>query len=172
MAETEAKKAGGKIETSERKVWIFQGNPLRYRVYEALCDESLKEDTWIVSRYSNEIRAGDIGSIWKARYASGIYAVGELISNPQLMFEVPGSSKYWINQSERDKKALRVLISYKLKLRLTTALFSKELGKIPELHNMDIFKQSQGTNFRVKPSEWNVINELLKRNYNFDFDSS
>jgi hypothetical protein len=155
-------------EKPEQKVWIFQGNPLKYRVYESLCDENLKQDTWLVSRYGDEIHVGDVGLIWKARKGSGIYAVGDIISNPQEMYELPESRKYWIYESDRGKKALRVLISYKLKLKLTNALFSKELSAIPELRYMEIFRQPQGTNFRVKPPEWQIIRELLKRKYNFE----
>jgi hypothetical protein len=73
-----------------------------------------------------------------------------------------------IDKTNRGKKILRVLIRYKLKLKLTNALFSKDLKKIPELRDMQIFKQSQGTNFRVGPSQWQVIKELLKRKYNFE----
>lgn len=106
MIGKETEKNNDKMETAERKVWIFQGNPQRYRVYEALCDENLMEDTWLVSHYRNEIHIGDIGLIWKAREASGIYAVGEIISNPQMMSELPESSKYWIVEADRGRKAL------------------------------------------------------------------
>jgi len=129
MADGESKNID---QIAERKVWIFQGNPLIYRVYEALCDESLKEDTWLVSHYRDEIHIGDIALIWKARNASGIYAVGEITSNPQVMNELPESSKYWINESDKGKKALRVIIIYKLRLRLTNALFKNELSRIKE----------------------------------------
>ncbi len=167
MADKESKKAIDK--TAEPNVWIFQGNPLVYRVYESLCDESLKEDTWLVSRYAEEIRIGDIALIWKARRASGIYAVGEIISNPQMMRELPESSKYWIKESDKGKKALRVLISYKLRLRLTDALFKDELARMPELKNMQVLRQSQGTNFRVTALEGDAIQRLLKERYNFNF---
>ena len=29
------------------KVWMFQANPLRYAVYDALADDNLKEDVWV-----------------------------------------------------------------------------------------------------------------------------
>ena len=82
------------------------------------------------------------------------------------MYELEESSKYRKFESDRNKRVMRVLIGYKLKLRLTNALFSKELGAIPELRDMEIFKQPQGTNFRVKPSEWQIISNLLKQKYN------
>jgi hypothetical protein len=152
----------------EPRVWIFQANPLRYRFYEALCDENLKKDTWLVNRFSDEIRVGDIGLIWKARFERGIYAVGRIISAPKMMKELPESTKYWTSASDRSKEALRVVINYQLKLTLATALTRNELSKIPGLQNMTILRQSQGTNFRVRPSEWQIISDLLKRKYNFE----
>ncbi len=157
-----------KEETLERSVWIFQGNPLKYDLYNSLSDENLKEDTWLVSRYRNEMHIGDIALIWKARYASGIYAVGDIVTHPQEMFDLPESRKYWKFQSDRNKKALRVIVRYKLKLKLINALFSKELKKISGLQSMEIFIQPQGTNFRVKSSEWQIISDLLKQKYTFE----
>ena len=150
-----------------KRVWIFHGNPQKHEVYNSLIDEKLKEDTWLVSRYQSEIRIGDIALIWKAGQGSGIYAVGEVLTNPQLMYDPPESRMYWKSEADKNKKAVRVLISYKLKLRLTNALFRKELGVISGLRNMEILKQPQGTNFRVNPSEWLIICDLLKRKYNF-----
>jgi hypothetical protein len=128
----------------------------------------LKKDTWLISRFGDEIKVGDIGLIWKARFERGIYAVGRIITAPRMMKELPESTKYWTSASDRGKEAMRVVISYQLKLTLATALTSDELIKIPGLQNMTILRQSQGTNFRVKPSEWQIIRDLLKRKYKFE----
>lgn len=73
MAETEINKTvDSELNSSKRNVWIFQGNPKKYEVYNSLLDESLKEDTWLVSRYRDDIRIGDITLIWKAGQRSGI----------------------------------------------------------------------------------------------------
>jgi len=85
-----------------------------------------------------------------------------------MMKESPESTKYWASVSDRGKEALRVVINYQLKLTLVTALTSKELRKIPGLQNMTIFRQSQGTNFKVTSSEWKIISDLLKRKFNFE----
>ena len=169
MAEKEViKKVDSEMEISKRRVWIFQGNPLKYEVYNSLVDENLKEAAWLVNRYRDEIHVGDIGLIWKARQRSGIYAVGEIMSEPQVMYDLEESRKYWKYESDRNKKALRVKVHYKLRLKLTNALLSKELGAIPELRNMEIFRQPEGTNFRVKASEWQIISDLLRQKYNFE----
>ena len=34
---------------SERRVWIFQANPKRYDLLEALRDPDLEEDVWLVN---------------------------------------------------------------------------------------------------------------------------
>jgi|WetSurMetagenome_2_1015567.scaffolds.fasta_scaffold287185_2 hypothetical protein len=85
------------------------------------------------------------------------------------MLDLEQSRKYWKFESEQNKKAIRVLVNYKLKLRLTNALYRNELNMNPLLSNMEIFRQSQGTNFRVKPAEWQIIRLLLKQKYDFDF---
>jgi predicted RNA-binding protein with PUA-like domain len=156
------------IKAIERKVWIFQGNPIRYRLYQSLCNENLKEAAWLVSRYRDEIHIGDIALIWKARYRNGIYAVGEVTSSPQEIYDLPESQPYWVDPLDRNKKALRVIIHYRLKLSLITALTSKELRAITELSHMEILTQKVGTNFKVRPSEWQIISDLLKRKYNFE----
>lgn len=66
-----------------------------------------KEDTWLVSRYRDDIRIGDITLIWKAGQRSGIYAVGEILTNPQEMYDPPESRKYWKSEVDKNKKAVR-----------------------------------------------------------------
>jgi hypothetical protein len=94
--------------------------------------------------------------------------VGEIIADPQEMYDLPESEKYWKFKVDKDRKAVRVLIHYKLKLKLTNALLGQELRTIPELRNMEIFEQPQGTNFRVSNIQWQVIQSLLKTRYNFE----
>ncbi len=151
----------------EQKVWIFQATPLTYDVYSSLLDDKLAEAAWLVNRYKDEIHAGDIALIWKARKRSGIYAVGNVTTDPAFMYDLEESRKYWKSQ-EGNEKALRVKILYKLRLRLTNALFKTELQRIQTLKNLQIFKQSEGTNFKVEPFEWQTILDLLKTQYNFE----
>lgn len=43
MAETEINKTvDSELNSSKRNIWIFQGNPKKYEVYNSLLDESLK----------------------------------------------------------------------------------------------------------------------------------
>jgi hypothetical protein len=157
-----------KAETApKRKVWIFQGNSkTTYRLYESLCD-GIEKAAWLVNLYKNEIRPGDVALIWKAGNYSGIYAVGEIITGPDEMLDLPDSMKYWRSEKEKTKKALRVIIQYKFRRNLTNALFKEDLIKAG-LGNLSILKQPEATNFSVSPSEWQIIRDLLKKKYNFE----
>lgn len=61
----------------EERVWIFQTNPNRYDILNALSDLSYNKETWLVNQYQNEIKQGDIALIWMSgNKDGGIYAVG------------------------------------------------------------------------------------------------
>jgi hypothetical protein len=153
-------------DAAQRKIWIFQANPQRYDVMNALADDNLKEDTWLVSRYKNEIRSGHVGLIWMSGKESGIYAVVDIISNPEMMYDSEESTKYWVNESDKRQMMLRVKLAYKLKL-LNNPILREELKNVLELQDMDIFRFAQGTNFRVTNNEWQAIVSLLKNRYDF-----
>lgn len=153
-------------ETGQRRVWIFQANPQRYDVLNALADESLNDDVWLVSRYQNEIHTGHIGLIWMSGKESGIYAVVDVTSNPQMLLDSEQSTKYWVSESDKRQMMLRVKIRYKLKL-INNPIFKQELKNIPELDEMEIFRRPIGTNFKVTNNEWQAILGLLKRRFDF-----
>lgn len=143
-------------------VWIFQANPKRYDILNALADERLDEDVWLVSQYKDSIKKGDIGLVWMSGKEAGIYAVIDIISDPAYLRESKVSAQYWI--SEEDKEQIRLRIKYKYKIKLMNDYVSREeLKNIPELANMKIFKIAQGTNFPVTNEEWNAISDLIKK---------
>jgi predicted RNA-binding protein with PUA-like domain len=146
---------------SERKIWIFQAVPTRYDLLGALADKSLTEDVWMVKQYVNEIRSGHIGLLWMAGKKAGIYALVDVISDPQMLRESEQSAKYWLDDFDRGQLRLRVKILRKSVL--TNPILKDELKHIPELKNMEIFRQPQGTNKRVTNEEWNHILPLLKK---------
>jgi 5-methylcytosine-specific restriction protein B len=148
-----------------RKAWIFQANTKKYKLLESL--DLLERERWLVNRYADEISAGDIAFIWKAGQRSGIYAVGEIVSNPELTTDFPESMQYWVDRSEGEKNALRVEIRYLRKFSLLTSLKKGELGRNQQLANMSIFRQPQATNFRVTNSQFEAISKLLETKYGF-----
>ena len=90
---------------------------------------------------------------------SGIYALTRIETDPLLLSEYPAEKKYWIGQSEKEE-AIRVKMTI-LKRLINNPILRKTVLDIKELSNLSIIKQSQGTNFPVKNSEWRVISQFL-----------
>lgn len=158
------KKMDLEADTAQRKVWMFQANPEKYDILNALADDSFNDDVWLVSRYQNLIRSGHIGLIWMSGKEGGIFAVVDITSNPQMLYDSEQSTKYWISESDRSQLKLRVKIRYKLKL-INNPILKEELKNIADLENMDIFRRPIGSNFKVTNEEWQIILNLLKKRY-------
>jgi predicted RNA-binding protein with PUA-like domain len=91
----------------------------------------------------------------------GIYAVGEITSNPEYLIDSEAESKYWFSDDDKEKKKLRVKFIYKTKLA-NNPLSRDEIKNVPELKNISIFKQPQGTNFPVTDEEWELLSKLIQ----------
>jgi len=141
-------------------VWIFQSNPERFDILNAL--EELDEDVWEVNRYKDKIKAKDIGIIWMSGKDGGIYAISDVVTNPDYMGESEEVAKFWHSEDDRNQIRLRVKLQYRLKL-LNNPMLRHELKNIPQLKNMSIFKQPQGINFPVTESEWSILSDLIKK---------
>ena len=147
-----------------QRVWIFQANPNRFDILNALSDTSYNKDTWLVNQYQNEIKAGDTALIWMSGTKDGgIYAVGEVLTNPMVIHDNPETDKYWLSEDDRGKEKLRVNIKFNNKL-LNHPVFRSELKKLDGLKNLSIFKIPRGTNFPVEESEWQIIKEQIENN--------
>lgn len=148
---------------SSRKsnIWIFQANPKKYDILNALDDFNIEENHWLVNQCGESIAKGDLCLIWMSGKEGGIYAVGEITSNPELLTDSEAESKYWISEGDKERKRLRVKFVYKTKL-VDNPLLRQEIQDVSELKNLSILKQPQGTNFPVTEKEWNIISELIQ----------
>jgi len=163
---SETKKITQSLELPDAdKAWIFQANPNRYDILNALADDDIgTEKHWLVNQHKNEILKGDIGLIWLSGREGGIYAVVEITSNPEMLIATEKEEKYWIDSEDKNKNRLRVKMKITLNL-LNNPITKETLIKTAGLENLSIFRQSQGTNFRVSNSEWEIINnKFLKQN--------
>lgn len=151
-------------DTGQRRVWIFQANPKTYDVLNALSNIDIEEYVWKVVQHKNEIHAGHLGLIWMSGKEGGIYAVIDVASNPQMLYDSEEETAFWLNEQDKNQLLLRVKYKYKLKLT-NNPITRRELLNIPELKNMEIFKRPQGTNKRVTNEEWKHILPLLKKRY-------
>jgi len=127
--------------------WIFQGVPTRYDVAEKLKEGT--EETWLVSRFREEIAVGDIAYLWRAgeQNKRGIYGWGTIIGKPK-QYEGWG----W-----------GVPIRYEK--RFPQHLRARELGSNPDFKEFLLFRMSVGTNFKVTKDEANALNRLIKEKF-------
>jgi EVE domain/Endonuclease NucS len=142
-------------------VWIFQANPQRYDILNALADNKIgNKKHWLVNQYKQKIRQGHLGLIWMSGKDAGIYAIVRIDSNPRIMGQYEPEKKYWIDASEASREALRVEISI-LKKLINNPVLKKDLVKVRQLENMSILKRFQGTNFPVTNREWQILSKFL-----------
>ena len=150
-----------KIHSGKSNVWIFQANPKRYDILNAVDDSNIGDNHWLVNQCKNYISKGDLCLIWMSGKDGGIYAVGEITSNPEYLIDSEAESKYWFSDDDKEKKKLRVKFIYKTKLA-NNPLSRDEIKNVPELKNLSIFKQPQGTNFPVTDEEWELLSKLIQ----------
>jgi energy-coupling factor transporter ATP-binding protein EcfA2 len=123
--------------------WLFQSNPKIYDLIDELKNLQVgDEDSWRVNRYRSEMKPGDIVILWVSGQQAGIYALGELTDEPK-------------NENGE------VWVSYRYTHILDTPISRDTIKAHPILHNMQIIRMPQGTNFRVTDEEWNVLQTLL-----------
>lgn len=144
------------------KIWIFQCDPKKYRIKNALADnEVIKGFHWRVNKYEIEIAKGHIGLIWCCGKSAGIYAITELISDPGEFIESEAEKKYWIDSTDEEEAKFRV------KMKLIKSLIenpvTKETIKRNGFQELSILSMPRGTNFRVTIEEWITLKQLIEK---------
>lgn len=152
------------VRSDKPKAWIFQANPQRFDILNALTDERLQEDVWLVSQHKSEIKKSDIGLIWMSGKEAGIYAITDVVSDPEFLVESPMSAQYWMGEEDKLKSKLRVKYRYKMKFQ-DNPIYKQELKNVPELSNLSILRFFQGTNFSVTDKEWEIISRMIEKKY-------
>jgi hypothetical protein len=141
-------------------VWIFQANPARYDILNALSDPVVGNTIhWLVARHKNKIHKGHLGLVWLSGESAGIYAVCRIETEPTIIKELPAESIYWLNSDDLTEK-LRVRMTV-LKRLVNKPILKRDLLKLPNTKDMFIIKAPQGTNFAVTETEWQAIAMLL-----------
>ena len=148
------------VDESLTSVWIFQGNPKRYDVLNALSDPEIGNTIhWLVNQNRSKIKKGHLAIIWMSGQESGIYAIGRIECNPKLMSDPLNERKYWSDDSD-SVDAFRVRISI-IKRLLNNPIRKDTLLKIADLSGLSILRYCQGTNFPVRNKEWSVISSII-----------
>jgi hypothetical protein len=150
------------LPVSER-VWIFQANPQRYDILNALADNEIGEEMhWTVNQHKKEIDKGDVGIIWLSGKEAGIYAITEILTAPTIMEEPETERKYWTDTEDKEGDKLRVKMKI-IKNMLSCPLTKEKIKLTNGLQHMSIFLNPRGTNFPVKSDEWDKIRDLIKQ---------
>ena len=143
-----------------QSVWIFQANPNRYDILNALGDPALQSQCWQVNQHKDRIKLGDLALIWMSGREAGIYAVTEVTSEPTVMSDLPGEEKYWVNEEDRGAQRLKVMVTIRENL-INHPVYRHQLLDAEGLKNLSILKFWQGTNFPVSDVEWGVIRKMI-----------
>jgi len=147
----------------QSRSWVFQFNPAIYRWFDWM-KENRETERWLASQHAGYIHQGDKVAIWASGEKAGVYAIGEIVTNPEEEPLNPEQKRYWTKKAEmdiykfRDKSSVKVKY---LKIIIDRPLPEDECRKDPLLSDMQVLKNPQGTNFPLTKGQWNRILELV-----------
>jgi hypothetical protein len=80
--------------------WIFQTNPLKFRIYDFWRDYPNKfEMTWAVRQYQKEVKKGQQGIIWLTGDHGGIFSIFKTGTNPSKKSSwEEDEMRYWVEK--------------------------------------------------------------------------
>ena len=139
--------------------WVFQANPDKYDVMEAV--REVHETTWLVRQHKNSIKPGDKVFIW-ASGGLGLMAHGTILTAPDTIPPDPLSQKFWKSGTPDVSTELRVRLSMS---PLKHGPVSREvIARHPTLAHMEIIKRPYaGTNFRLRHHEVQDLSRLCEK---------
>lgn len=125
--------------------WLFQSVPKRYDLAKEMREGAI--ETWLVTRFMDSIKRGDIVFFWMAGSPDirGLYGWGKVIS------ECPQYSKGW---------GYGVDVKYEKKL--TVHIPAGEVKRLPSFADFVLFKTAIGTNFRLSEEQAADLFKLVK----------
>lgn len=144
---------GDELSRPER-VWLFQANPNRYRIYESLAAE--REEFWNLNQHVGDVHAGDRVLIWVCGKDAGIYAIGTVIAEPEVRPDSAAGLEYWLQPAEGRQPKARVRVRYD-RVFLDHPLRKAYLECDPVLARLRVLQVPRGTNFPVSDEEWSAL---------------
>ena len=140
------------------KVWIFQANPNKYRIEEALRDKS--EDYWNLRQHAAAVHIGDRVLIWVSGDEAGIYALGTVMTEPAIRADAPEAGPYWRPPESGVRPRPRVLV------RFDNTFLDQPLKKTflltdPILQGLRVISFPRATNFPVSDEQWQALQQWL-----------
>lgn len=101
-------------------------------------------------------------AIWASGQKAGIYAIGQIITNPRKKSLNLYQEKYWSEKSDiyKFQEKSSVIVKY-LKVASDRPLLQDECSRDSVLSAMQVFMNPQGTNFRLTKEQWSKILEMI-----------
>jgi predicted RNA-binding protein with PUA-like domain len=141
--------------------WIFKCNPEKYRLGERLADPN-PILTWTVSRFREEIQAGDTVFLWLTGSKRAIRDVIRVVASPRLMSELESEQAFWVERDNQEQ--FRVVGEF---THRDVNLSHTQLREIKGLSNLSVFTGfQQATNFPVTPAEGEILLNMIKNHPN------
>lgn len=128
--------------------WVFQAIPKRYDLRERM--NKGEKETWLVTRYKDEMCKGDMVFFWLAGSPDirGIYGWGRIVGDKVRYFENWGHG-------------IEVCYNQVLPERIS----SEDLKKKKALGQHVIFRMAVGTNFKLEPDQTKELCELIRERF-------
>lgn len=151
-----ARSRGGEYSTP--RVWLFQANPDYYRIVEAL--QALDQLSFLISRYKDEIRVGDVVLLWMSGKFAGIYAQARVAEGVSERPSTGPEAEFWVDPNAAAEVQNRVTLAIERKF-LAHPVLKSTIARVDGLQDLMVLRLPQGTNFRVSDAEWAILGGLL-----------
>lgn len=149
------------------QTWIFQGNPDQFDL-DAYLGTSPTRLPWLVTRYAQQIEAGDRVFIWRtqgsAKAVAGVIAEATVVAPTSPRPESADAASFWRNNAEQ-----AVEVRPRAILRLNRVAGTREvlrrdwLAHDPVLSDLPNLKMAAGTNYPVTPQQASRLYALWSR---------
>jgi hypothetical protein len=144
----------------QSNIWLFQSNPRFFDLVGELKKMKVGDaDNWMVTSYWKEMKPGDRVIIWQAGPEAGVYATGELTSEP-YSHTYAGDEAPWVKADADEQKIVR-RVDFEYTRILERPIYKKELLEHPVLKGLMVIKFASATNFRVTAEEWGALELLI-----------
>ena len=142
--------------TDKVNYWVFQANPVYYRVIDALKDGALK--TWTVTAHKDEIAIGDKVILWVTGENPGCYALCKVTSPVEKGLDDDIEQQYYTDKSANEEHD-RVQIEIEHNL-WDSPVLKDSLSNQPAFN--DFKGGNQGTNFTATEQQFNKLKEFAE----------
>jgi MoxR-like ATPase len=145
-------------EQTSTQWWIFQANPKRYNVDDAIHD--LSELTWTVKNEATRASVGDRVFFWRAGHEAGVIAIGTIVERATLREIPPIEQQYLLDTEHFGGTQTRVVV--RIDRRLDEPLLRTAVAAEPRLKDLSILRFANTGIFKVLPHHADAILELIE----------